>query len=479
MKHLCYFLLLLFVAHSSRGQSLHAIQGSSWAGSLGVMHNPASIVNTPFSWDVTLFSLQAKYTTNAITIHNYSLLSSPANSEYEIRGGDYTRRANFNYNINLLNARVALNKRKAIALGINLKGYGELKAGPYNFIDTLQTFRDFAIMNENRSLEGKFKSSNWVEIFATYSQTIFDYPEAGLNAGITLKLMRGIGGGYFNANNFVIERDKLSDDQAFFVSRASANYGYSSNFDTWKSANSTGQNIRNFLNYTQGGLAIDLGAEYLIRSGEIGSVFDEPDYHDYEWKIGVSLLDLGLNRYKHGQESRGISNPTFNNYDSILDEKFTNVDGLEAINDTLATIATNFYQLGGLFDVINPTRLVINVDRNLQGNFYLNGEVSMNLSSLIAGNKYMYVSDMHMISLTPRWEKQKLGVYMPFLFNTRNQLWVGTGVKLGPLLFGIHNWGNVISKKKMQNGGFYLGLVIRPGKKMETYKGKGIDCPTL
>lgn len=479
MKHLFYFLLLLLTSYSSNAQGLHAVQGSSYAGSLGVMNNPASIVNTPYSWDVTLFSVQAKYATNAITIHNYSLISSGAQSEYEIRGGDYARKAIFNYNVNLLNARVALNKRKAVALGINMKGYGDLNAGPYNFIDTLQTFRDFAVMNENKNMQAKFKSSNWVEIFATYSQTIFDLPEARLNAGITLKLMRGIGGGYINANNLVVERDRLADDQPFFVSRANAAYGYSSNFDTWKDNNSSGQNIRDFLNYTQGGIALDLGAEYLIRSGEIGSVFDEPDYNDYEWKIGVSLLDVGFNRYKHGKESRTLANPSFNNYDSVLDAKFTDIDGLEAINDTIATIATGVFAQGGLFNIINPTRLVVNVDRNLQGNFYVNGEVSVNLSSLVAGNKNMYVSDMHMISVTPRWEKQNLGLYMPFLYNTRNQLWVGGAFKAGPLLFGIHNWANVFSKKKMQNGGFYLSLVVRPGKKRDPDTGKGIDCPKL
>jgi hypothetical protein len=478
----CAGIILIFflgILCNGFGQGLHAVQGSSYAGSLGVGNNPASIVNTPFSWDVALFSVQAKYATNAVTIHNYSLISSPANSLYEVRGGDYRRRADFNYNINLLNARVALNKKKAIALGVNMRGYGQANIGPYNFIDTLETFREFAAMNDNKLMQARFKSSNWLEIFATYSQTLFDLPEARLNAGITIRLMRGIGGGYVNASNLLIRREEQTDEEIYKVTRASAAYGYSSNFDEWKSEKSGSQNIRDFISHTQGGIALDLGAEYLIKSGAIGSVFDDDDYHGYEWKIGVSLLDLGLNRYKHGKESRTLSSPEFNNYDSLLDAKFTDIEGLEAINDTLTTITNNIYAQGGIFNVINPTRLVVNVDRNLQNNFYLNGEVSVNLSSLLAGDKNMYVSDMHVFSLTPRWEKQSIGFYMPVLYNVRNQLWVGGAMKLGPLLFGVHNWGNVFSKKKMQNGGMYLSLVIRPGRKMDTDSGKGIDCPKL
>ncbi len=41
-----------------RAQNYHAMEGSPFAGSLGVANNPASIVNTPYPWDVTLFSFQ-------------------------------------------------------------------------------------------------------------------------------------------------------------------------------------------------------------------------------------------------------------------------------------------------------------------------------------------------------------------------------------------------------------------------------------
>ncbi|MBC7423753.1 MAG: hypothetical protein H7334_09900, partial [Ferruginibacter sp.] len=45
--------LLLF--NCLAAQNYHAINGSSYAGSLGVGNNPASIVHVPYAWDVTPF----------------------------------------------------------------------------------------------------------------------------------------------------------------------------------------------------------------------------------------------------------------------------------------------------------------------------------------------------------------------------------------------------------------------------------------
>src|SRR3954454_19441147 len=85
---------LLFAAFNSIGQNYHAMQGSSYAGSIGMTNNPASIVNTPYAWDINLFSTQLKYSTNAVTIYNYSLISKPTNSQYAFDAGHFRRYGN-------------------------------------------------------------------------------------------------------------------------------------------------------------------------------------------------------------------------------------------------------------------------------------------------------------------------------------------------------------------------------------------------
>jgi hypothetical protein len=94
----------------------------------------------------------------------------------------------------------------------------------------------------------------------------------------------------------------------------------------------------------------------------------------------------------------------------------------------------------------------------------VNGEVSVNLSPL-AGDRRLYMEELNFITLTPRWETRKFGFYLPAQFNYEKKFWVGAAVKAGPVLLGLHNLAYVFSKKSLQNGGGYLALVIRPGKK--------------
>src|SRR5271170_5912456 len=89
----------------SKAQDYQGIQGSPYAGSLGVANNPASILNSPYPWDVTLFSTQLKNTTNAITVSNFSYLSHRDSLDYFWNNGYQKRYGSFNYNIHLLNVR--------------------------------------------------------------------------------------------------------------------------------------------------------------------------------------------------------------------------------------------------------------------------------------------------------------------------------------------------------------------------------------
>src|SRR6476661_4259393 len=104
-RYLLPLLILLLKLVPVDAQDYHAIQGSPYAGSLGVHNNPASIVMAPYKWDVTLIGLQEKSSTNLLTVYDYSLFSNPYNSHYYLSGGNYKRFGNLQFNINLLNAR--------------------------------------------------------------------------------------------------------------------------------------------------------------------------------------------------------------------------------------------------------------------------------------------------------------------------------------------------------------------------------------
>lgn len=469
----CHFLIVLF---SAVAQNYHAVQGSSYAGSLGMMNNPASMLSTPYSWDLTLAGAQFKAWTNIITIHDFSLLSPSKKSSYSINQGDFERKGRTSFNFNLLNGRIAINRKTAIGFGVNIRGIGRVRTDPFNFHDSLVNVRDFFAVNPtNRPLAGKFIGSTWIEIFGSYARTIWDRPDSRLNAGITLRASRGLSGAYAQLENVRFKSHTQGNYEYFTLESGTLTYGYSSNYDRINDNKNTRQNARDFLSYTEGGAAFDLGAEYFIKSGAVPT-YDEDDYFDYEWKIGLSLLDVGLNQYKYGVESATVSGIQPNIADSTLEQKFDDINSLAEANDSLATVVESFAPIAGKFSIINPTRLVVNVDRFLYDAFYINAELSINLSP-IAGNKYRHVEELNFITVTPRWETKNLGLYLPLQLTAAGNFWVGGAFKAGPLLFGVHNWANIFSKDKIQKGGAYLALVIRPGKIIEQKKDRRLNCP--
>src|SRR5579863_7306977 len=87
----------LILSLSCQAQDYHAIEGSPYAGAIGVANNPASIVNAPYPWDITVFSMEEKNTTNAIRLTDFGYLTRDT-IRYSWNSGRLARYAAFNFN---------------------------------------------------------------------------------------------------------------------------------------------------------------------------------------------------------------------------------------------------------------------------------------------------------------------------------------------------------------------------------------------
>ena len=473
------FAFILLKGFPVCAQNYHAIQGTSTAGSLQVSSNPASITNIPDAWDVVPLALQVKNSTNAFTILRYSYLSSVQSSQYRINGGNFSRYIDNNFNIRLLNARFALGRKQAVAFGLNMRGYTAASTGRYNFRDSIKNLRSFFLANEsNPVLHGQARQSSWAELFGTYSKTIWDNELDRLNAGITLKLTTGVSGAFAGLENAGLQRRIRNNRVSYTVNSGTGTYGYSANMDEWQKKDGAAQNIQHLLSTARKSLAFDLGMEYLVKPQHITGFDDEDTYYDYTWKLGIALLDLGRNKYDYGSQSRRADQFKSNISDSLLLNKIGPIRSLRAFNDSLSSIINNLVPLTGTFFINDPARLVINADHPFSEHWFVNTEVSVNLS-VFGAHDAPYVNEMNIVSVTPRWESRRFGAYLPILYNTHGQLWVGTALRAGPLLLGVHNLSSIFSQNKAQNGGGYLAFIIKPGQHTRQRGDKRAACPKL
>jgi len=450
----------LFIPFVLPAQNYRAIHGSSQAGGLGAANNPSSILHVPFSWDITLFSVQEAHTTNAFYLADYSLLSHRDSVSIFGRNETSKRFVFANQDIHLLNGRIRLNAHQAIAFGINLRSYIQAKTSKFTFNDTATEMRQYMNINrDNIPLSGEMTGMAWAEIFGTYAQTILDKEWAILNAGITVSVTRGLAGAYLRTGNIGFTAT-ATNPAKYILNDATLEYGYSANIDDADAAEK-GSKRPAFTRRTLSSIALNVGIEYIVPVEKSG---DESNGYHYDLKIGLSVLDLGFNNYRYSNNSRSFVLDGGNLADTVLESRFDNINSLEDINDTLSGLSSSANVLTGYFRVFQPARVVLNVDKNIQDNFFVNGEITIPLTPLL-GNSHHAVRDMNLIAITPRVETRTWGAYLPFTINARGQAWIGGAAKAGPVLLGLHNWANVFAKNKMQEGGFYLALTLKPGKK--------------
>ena len=463
-RYFAVALLLCAGSDSVMAQNYQAIHGSSRAGgSLTVHNNPASIVHIPFGWDVTVFSIQEKHTTNAFILNNASLLNVRDVKVASVNGEEKRFIAG-NTDIHLLNARIRLDSRQAIAFGVNFRSAFSASTSRGNWQDTIKDLHSFLDINTNNvPFSASARATNWLEIFGSYGRTIVDNGSAIINAGVTLSLNRGLGGGYLGAHNINYFRSGAPGKSKFDFDNADLVYGYSANIDDARD-----NSFRDIFRRSRAGFSLSAGVEYIMPS------FESESEYEYEWKIGASVLDLGFSSYQYSLNSRNAVFNKDNITDSMVESSFENVKTLEEAVDTLTSLAGSSSTPTGNFTIMHPARIVINADRHLQGNFYLNAELTIPVTSVLS-DKYLFVKDMNFLAVTPRYESRLLGAYLPVTFNRRQQFWIGGAFRAGPLLLGVHNWANVFGKNKLQRGGFYMALTFRPGKKREEESETGRD----
>lgn len=422
-------------------------------------------MHVPFAWDLTLFSVQDQHSTNAFVVTNLSFLKHGDDAEVSIIPGSRKRFFLANQDIHLLNARIRLDNRQTIAFGINFRSILSVRTSKVNWNDSIAELHDFLELNKNNlPLSAEVRANSWAEFYGSYARTLIDDGESILNAGITLSVNRALGGAYLTANNLNYFPAVTTGKPAYNFATGDARYGYSANIDDLRKSN--GSNFQQLTQKTFTNVSASLGVEYIIPAAE------SEDAYAYNWKIGISLMDLGVNAYRYSDNSRFAVLNKQNISDSLVEASFDNVGSIEEVNDTLARLAGSIGRPVGNFNIIQPARLIINADRHLQGNFYINGQLTIPLTSLLSPD-YLYTRDINLFNLTPRYETRAFGAYMPVTLTLQRQLWVGGALRAGPLLLGIHNWANLFSSNKIQRGGFYLALTFRPGKKKEAESSTG------
>lgn len=400
-----------------KAQEMWGITMSNNAGSTGALLNPTAIVNSKLYLDINLVTADVFFENNYGYIHNedYSLFKFITNSStFPKYGPDempfdhyYGKNDKYVYSSELIKGpsfMVAMG-RHAFALHTGARALTSANAIPYDIANFGYYGLDYYKQHNIDYHSNNYGSSALVmgEIGLTYAFAFRKISMEDWSAGITIKRLFSVAGGYMHANdvNYMVLNDTTIN-----IKNLNAELGYSMPLD---------YNNNDFPDdgplIKGGGFGFDLGVTFqnkvLSYQKKRITKLCRQRYIDYNYKIGVSILDIGyVNFTKNAQLHSFID----------VSQYWINIDTLNYynMNELTQTLSEVFYgdPNASLTDtkikVMLPTAFSIQGDYKAFRNWYA-GVVF--IQPLRMGTSFMRRPAQ--IALIPRYESNDLEFAIP------------------------------------------------------------------
>ena len=333
--------------------------------------------------------------------------------------------------------------------GVESLGFGELQN--VNFID-----HDFSAA-----------SLSWAEFGISYALAFYQESNHHWAAGITVNVMEGLGASFIDVQNIdyvVLNRNTVQ------INDMNLDAGFSLPVDYQSNDVPIGPLFKGL------GLGVDLGITYTLKNEGYQRNHSrricEEDYNDYQWRAGVSILDLGSISFKSNAELH-----RFNNVNVLLKDldqlSFINLNELMKTLSDLMLVNPDASSIGNSFKMGLPTALSAQFDYHLNPNWYINATIVQPFSV----SKYS-VRRPAQIAITPRYERSWFEIMLPVSLYEYRTTRIGLAMRLGVLTLGTDQLGSLVGLGKIQGVDFYASVKINFRKGICLFGNVGGACST-
>ncbi len=435
----------------------------NYSGINSVLFNPTYSVTSPFRWDVNVVSAGISFDNNYAYVQNESAFSflnndKPMKARPDINtevddpndfliidfyDGNNKKQGSFLATVMGPSFMLNLQSGWSVGLFTNSRVAGSARKVP----PALNYYRfDGQEFNESFAVD-PFKAAGmaWTELGFNVAKQV---PTASgtMVFGANLKFMSGHEGFYIN-NKSEFDLSKLRGDTLSFQS-IDLEYAYTdSNIDA--------DNVE--VKRNGSGVGFDFGFSYV-----------EGDLHNYDWKVGAALIDLGRIKFFNNASQHQINrNTQFDINTSDFDDLSTfdgqvNLLSLQALGDSLAS------ETDQLFRIATPAALTAFGDYHLTKRVYINASLVQNIPTYKNA-----VSRDNILAITPRYERRWFGAMLPVSLYNYRKLRVGAALRLGFLTIGSEHLASLFKQDEFTGTDFYVGVKINPFDLGGGGKGRG------
>lgn len=472
-RHLLSFVIILLLSPLAYAQDYLGYANSNYAGVTGIDLQPASIVDSRYKFDASLFGYSLNFANNFVGVKkeafkydkNYTdpagfppFNHMPAFSDPDFQQKYLEQRVNnkpksvyFTNQLTLPSFMVTLDEKSALAVNWRVRTYvnadgveAELANLIYSGLkDSAYWERQFS--NENFSIQ----TMSWAEYGVTYGRVLKDDGDHFFKGAGRVKFLQGLQAAYM----FVRElKYDFTNDDTLSLFNSDVSYGHSTNFEF-------DQGKIKYKLVSKPSVGFDLGFVYEWRPDWKEHKYDMDGETDlwyrhknkYKLKVGFSAVDIGAIKFEKGAGSRNFK----------ADIKDWNLDSLDftSIQDFDDTLRSRFVftEDKGSFSMNLPTALSLQVDYNIWKSIYVN---FTSYYAIQWKNNEHKTHDITTFSISPRWDHKWFGVFLPVSYNSYGNFMTGVGLRAGPLIVGTQNIGSLLGTTDMYSADFHFLLKV-------------------
>jgi hypothetical protein len=412
-----WLVVFLSLAIVIKAQEMWGITTSNYAGSTGVLVNPTSIISTKLYMDINIATVDVFFENNYgyIHSHDYSLFKFlKPNPQFPTYGPDdmpfdhYTGKNNkFVYNSEFFQGpsmMIAVG-RHAFAFHTGARALTSANSLPYEIANFGYYGLDYAEQHNINYFSKNFGSSSLVtgEVGLTYAYSFRKNFMEDWSAGITVKRLFSVAGGYLQANdlNYIVVNDTTMN-----IKNLNAEVGYSIPLDYDNNDfPDNGPLIKG------GGFGFDLGVTFqnkvLSFQKKRITKLCRQKYIDYTYRVGVSILDVGYVNFKKNAQVHSFIDVSkyWVNFDTM---NFYNINELGRTLSEVFYGDPNTSLVDNKIKVFLPTAFSIQVDYRIYKNWYAG---AVFIQPLKIGKSF--IRRPAQIALIPRYESAQFEFSVP------------------------------------------------------------------
>ncbi|HTN08183.1 DUF5723 family protein [Agriterribacter sp.] len=431
----------LFLSTQLASQDFPGYNTGNYNGVNGAFLNPANIADSRYSWDVNLFALHTYVGNNQASFNLKNIGQTVGDSllnQFIGKNAGLTR-ALINLGVHGPSLMINTSKKSAVALTTRARimiNANDIDAPLVNQI-TDGSSGDISFpysINSNANMG--LGINGWTEYGLSYASVITDKDKHFFKGGLTLKYLAGAANGYLNMKSLkgTMDYDDVKEETYLHNSTGKMQLGFGGvNLDDFEA----GQ----LLAFKSTGIGADIGFVYEFRPDYAKYRLDDnswrKDLNKYKLRIGVALLDIGSIKYEKDMQRSGAYNMDITGMEKWYLNEMSEVE-IDEIKNYFDTNPQYFIPESGntekKYKVALPSSLRIDADYHFNKGIYINvaGQISLVNTANKAWNSYYYSS----LTITPRIEGRKLGLYIPVNYNQLTKLNAGVSARLGPLFIG-------------------------------------------